>query len=153
MKSIHKMEKPVEERAVDLFRGGCNCAQAVLLAFKERCGIAEEMAMGVAAPFGGGLGRQREVCGSISGMSMAFGLIAKREALVEPAQIYTTTKQLCDNFKEIYGSIVCRELLEKSKDKNFPQSPYSYYATKPCEKRVEDCARVLNNFLNSIEQE
>ena len=37
------------------FRNGCNCAQAVLLAFSDRTGLDEAAAMRIASGFGGGM--------------------------------------------------------------------------------------------------
>ena len=62
------------EKAVELFLKGYNCSQAVFGAFAEELGINEETAFKLAAPFGGGVGRQREVCGAVSGMLMVLGL-------------------------------------------------------------------------------
>ena len=57
------------------FKDGCNCTQAVLLAFSDRTGLDAETAMRIASGFGGGMARMREVCGAVSGMFMAAGLI------------------------------------------------------------------------------
>ena len=63
------------ERAVALFLEGYNCAQAVLGAFSEEIGLSEKMAMRLACPFGGGVGRLREICGACSGMLLAAGAL------------------------------------------------------------------------------
>ncbi len=136
------MKKSIEQDAVDRFRdANCNCAQAVLTAFGQIGGIEHQMAMAIAAPFGGGLGRQREVCGAISGMSMALGLIAQRKGL-SSQEIHAATKSLCSSFREIHGSIICRELLASKRELEG-----SYYGEKPCERRVEECARLLADYI------
>ena len=56
-----------KEQAMAYFKEGYNCAQAVFLAFRDLTGFEEKTALRLAAPFGGGLGRQREVCGAVSG--------------------------------------------------------------------------------------
>ena len=56
--------------AGDLFLKDCNCAQAVLLTFQDVTGLDPTLAAKLSAPFGGGMGRQREVCGAVSGMLM-----------------------------------------------------------------------------------
>ena len=48
-------------KAAELFVSGCNCSQAVFVAFAEDCGIEEKTAMKLASSFGGGMGRLREV--------------------------------------------------------------------------------------------
>lgn len=62
------------EIAKQNFESGYNCAQAVLLAFCDDLGFDKNTAAMLAAPFGGGMGRLREVCGTVSGMYMVLGL-------------------------------------------------------------------------------
>lgn len=63
------------EQAAENFLSGCNCAQSVLLAFSDETGLDDATAMRIASGFGGGMARMREVCGAVSGMFMAAGLI------------------------------------------------------------------------------
>ena len=49
------------EIAKQNFESGYNCAQAVLLAFCDELGFDKNTAAMLAAPFGGGMGRLREV--------------------------------------------------------------------------------------------
>lgn len=63
------------ETAVRLFKEGYSCSQSVLLAFSDQIGISEEQAALVSSSFGAGIGKLREVCGAVSGMLMAAGLI------------------------------------------------------------------------------
>lgn len=62
------------EIAKNNFMQGYNCAQAVLLAFCDDLGFDEQTALMLASPFGGGIGRMREVCGTVTGMYMALVL-------------------------------------------------------------------------------
>ena len=57
------------------FLEGYNCSQSVFLAFHEELGLDKEMAARLASSFGGGMGRLREVCGAVSGMFLAAGLL------------------------------------------------------------------------------
>lgn len=56
------------------FQNGCNCAQAVLLAFSGDYGMDRETAMMIAASFGAGMGGLRETCGTVTGANMVIGL-------------------------------------------------------------------------------
>ena len=63
----------VEERvatARNYFTSGYNCAQAVVMTLSDVMQSSTEGAARLAAPFGGGMGRLREVCGTVSGMAM-----------------------------------------------------------------------------------
>ena len=62
------------EKAKELFKTGYNCSQAVLGVFAEELGLDFETAVKISSSFGGGMGRMREVCGTVSGMFMAAGL-------------------------------------------------------------------------------
>ena len=62
------------EIAKNNFMQGYNCAQAVLLAFCDDLGFDEQTALMLASPFGGGIGRMREVCGAFTGAVMVLGL-------------------------------------------------------------------------------
>ncbi|MBR5211543.1 MAG: C_GCAxxG_C_C family protein, partial [Bacteroidales bacterium] len=70
----------IEERvakAKRLFKeDGYNCCQAVVLAYNDLFGIDDKLAAALSSGFGGGMGRMREVCGSVSGMVMLAGLMA-----------------------------------------------------------------------------
>ncbi|MGM9758610.1 MAG: C-GCAxxG-C-C family protein, partial [Parabacteroides sp.] len=66
----------VEERvqqAIDLFNNGHNCAQSVFMAYADLFDLTPEMASKMSVSFGGGMGRMREVCGTVSAMSMLVG--------------------------------------------------------------------------------
>ena len=63
------------QKAYDYFMQGYNCAQAVLLAFGDLTGLDEKTAALVASGFGAGIGKTRNVCGTVTGMIMAADLI------------------------------------------------------------------------------
>ena len=70
-------------KAGELFLGGCNCAQSVFLAFTDVTGMDRKTAAKLSAPFGGGMGRMREVCGAVSGMLMVLGTLYGYDETVE----------------------------------------------------------------------
>ncbi len=138
--------------AVDLFREGYNCAQAVSMAFYEECGISRDMARNMVSAFGGGLGRQREVCGAVSGMCFVLGAIspfADEDKHHARAVVYGATQELCAEFKARHGSIVCRDILKPGASTNPEPAERTkeYYATRPCEKCVEDAAELIDTYM------
>ena len=103
-----------ESRATELFKSGCNCAQAVFCTFAPELGIDEKTALRLSAGFGGGMGRMREVCGAVSGMVMAASALLASDNpqdAAAKAKLYENIRALAGEFKEKNGSIVCRELL------------------------------------------
>ena len=99
------------ERAEALFKEDYNCAQAVLGAFSDKLGLTREQALAIAAPFGGGIGRTRGICGALSGLLMVYGLVSGGEDSRKKTEVYEKTKELMDAFKAQAGSTLCSELL------------------------------------------
>lgn len=139
------------------FENGCNCAQAVLLAFSDRTGLDEATAMKLASSFGGGIGRLREVCGALSGMLMAFGLLcgaAELPAQEEKAAHYARVQQLAAQFRERNGSILCRELLDgvQSDASSVPEKRTAeYYKKRPCAQLCQNAADILEDYLRALD--
>ena len=78
------MDFDIEERAqqaIDNFNAGYNCAQSVFLTYYDLLGLDLETAKCMSVSFGGGMGRMREVCGTISAMCMLAGF---RYPVVDP---------------------------------------------------------------------
>ena len=85
-----------------------NCAQSVLMAFSEACGISDEQAKKTAANFGGGM-RAGSVCGAYTGALMVLGLLGKDDS--------KDVQKLAAIFKEKHQSLECRELLKASAER------------------------------------
>ena len=60
-------------RAVQNFEAGYNCAQSVFLAYSDVFELDMETAKRMSVSFGGGVGRMREICGTVSAMAMLAG--------------------------------------------------------------------------------
>ncbi len=135
------------------FKQGYNCSQSVVLTFIDEIGLDKEKALMISSSFGGGMGRQREVCGAVSGMLIVLGTIKgyyKVDNHTEKAEYYALIQNLCNKFKEINGSIICRELLGLSAPSNpTPEKRTdAYYKKRPCASLVGDAVEILENYLN-----
>ncbi len=146
--------KDRSEEAKNNFLSGMNCAQAVLCAFTDRCGLDRETALKLASGFGGGIARQREVCGAITGICMAADLIRGPGEISDKAakdEHYAFIRGLCDAFRDETGSIICRELLGLApKQSDSPVSEartVAYYKKRPCAELVELAAKILSERL------
>ena len=146
--------KDRSEEAKNNFLSGMNCAQAVLCAFADRCGLDRETALKLASGFGGGIARQREVCGAITGICMAADLIRGPGEISDKAakdEHYAFIRGLCDAFRDETGSIICRELLGLApKQSDSPVSEartVAYYKKRPCAELVELAAKMLSERL------
>ena len=146
--------KDRSEEAKNNFLAGMNCAQSVLCAFADRCGLDRGTALKLASGFGGGIARQREVCGAISGMCMAADLIRGPGEGSDKAakdEHYAFIRGLCDEFRNETGSIICRELLglapEQSDSTVSEARTAAYYAKRPCAELVAIAAKILSEHL------
>ena len=145
-----------EEAALRYFTEGANCAQAVVLAFKDELGMDEKTAARLASSFGGGIGRLREVCGAVSGMMMVYGLLKGYDDLKDPEAKkahYANVQALANRFREENGAIVCRELLELRKNEQNDPSPTprdaKFFHSRPCMGFVQSAARILEDALQN----
>ncbi len=103
----------VEERAVQLFNSGYNCAESVLKAVAETFETGIEDPQRFATAFGGGMARQGYVCGCLAGASMAVGLLAGRTApddLAGKERVYAAVVRLFEKFKVQAGALDCRDI-------------------------------------------
>ena len=154
----------IEERvnkARRLFKEeGYNCCQAVVLAYNDLFGIDDTTAAAMSSGFGGGMGRMREVCGSVSGMVMLAGLMAPAadpSIKVDRTRNYALVQEMAEEFQNINGSIVCKELLglvpvgsaapaAKESPEPSDRTP-EYYKKRPCEELVGISARIVGEKL------
>lgn len=147
-----------KEKAMQSFLDGYNCSQCMMLAFEDYLTIDIDEALKIAAPFGGGMGRLREVCGSVSGMFMVMGFI---KGYNEPGdydgkkELYEHIQELARRYEEANGSIICRELLGLSvhKEDAAPEKRTAeYYQKRPCAAKIGSAAEILDTYLNELSQ-
>ncbi len=151
----------IEERvakAKHLFKEeGYNCCQAVVLAYNDLFDLDDTTAAALASGFGGGMGRMREVCGSVSGMVMLAGLMSPAtDPSIKEARTnnYALVQEMAGQFREINGSIVCKELLGftvKAQESPEPsdRTP-EYYKKRPCEELVGISARIVGEKIKLL---
>lgn len=142
------------ELAMANFMEGYNCSQSIVLAFSDMLQLDKETLLKLASSFGGGMGRLREVCGSVSGMFMVIGLLYGYDG-PETGQIkadhYARVQELAHKFEEKHGSIVCRELLGLSVRHDVPvpeARTAQYYQKRPCPEIIGDAAEILEQYIN-----
>src|SRR5271157_728171 len=89
------------QMAVDKFAEGYNCAQSMVFAFCDECGLSQDAALKVSCGFGAGMGRKQEVCGAVTGGVMVLGLRHGRgtqEGRSVTEDLYQTTREFMDAF-------------------------------------------------------
>ena len=149
----------LEERvakAQENFKAGFNCCQAVVLAYNDIFGIDDELAATMSSGFGGGMGRLREVCGSVSGMVMLAGFVhpaADPSIKTDRTANYKLVQDCAQEFKAINGSYICKELLGIAPKSSAIESPEpsdrtaEYYKKRPCAELVGISARIIGKKI------
>ena len=142
-----------QEKARQNFLNGYNCAQAVFCAFCDVTGMDEREALRLSSSFGGGMGRLREVCGAVSGMFMAAGLLYGYDDLEDKSlktAHYARIQALAARFSSQEKSLICRELLGLTETHSAPEPSdrtQEYYQSRPCPRIVETAARILDKYI------
>ena len=149
----------IEERvalARQYFESGYNCAQAVVMAYNDVMSLTTDDAAKIAAPFGGGMGRLREVCGTVSAMTMLAGAISPSfdpKNMEERKNNYALVQHFAAQFREENGDIVCRRLLgleprvEQAETPMPSERTAEYYRKRPCVEYVASAARIVGEYL------
>jgi C_GCAxxG_C_C family probable redox protein len=165
--------------AKEYFLKGYNCSQAVLLAFSDLTGLDETVAMKMASSFGGGMGRLREVCGTVSASLMVLGILYGYDATVPTAsedkiEHYARVQEYANRFRAECGSIICREILDNHAKYLEAQSEAviddeqivamrsnsaipttrteEYYKKRPCAEAAAKAARILDEYIQELKQ-
>lgn len=141
------------DNATKNFKQGYNCAQSVLLAYAETCGLDNDTALKLASSFGGGMGRLREVCGAVTSMFAIAGLLKGYTTPNDDntkAEHYQLIQDLAEEFKSKFGTIICRELLELPEGKDSPvpsKRTEEYYQSRPCEAFIRYASEIIENKI------
>jgi C_GCAxxG_C_C family probable redox protein len=141
------------ELALSYFEEGYNCAQSVFIAYCDIIGLDRETAAKISLPFGGGMGRMREICGTIVSMAIMAGF---RYPAADPADKsmyalnYSVVRKMTELFRESNGTIKCSELVRKIKADTRPApsaKAAACFAKLPCAKLVAEAANISGRML------
>lgn len=135
--------------AKNYFKQGFNCSQSVAASFSKELNLREDTVLRLTKGFGGGMGRMREVCGAVSGMTFVISALYDQDK----GSVYKRVQDVAGKFKEQNGSIVCRELLGlsiKGADSPVPEErTEQYYKKRPCAELVEMAADILEDYIKN----
>ena len=141
------------EEAYSYFLEGYNCSQAVVMAYRDFFpSNALSSILSLSSPFGGGMGRLREVCGTVSGAFIVLGSVygfnvpGDRE---KKKILYGKMQEFASLFEKENGSIICRDLLglKGRSTPNPDERTKEYYKKRPCPKLCLSSASILEEFL------
>lgn len=141
-----------EKQAVANFAQGCNCAQAVLMAYADLLGLTREQAAMVSVGHGGGMGRLRLHCGAFSAAVMLCGALEGPEGAdkAHRPQTYARVQEVHRQFVQRNGTISCAELLGRA---GVPENPTpeertpEYYSKRPCARVIRSACQIIDGML------
>lgn len=135
------------------FLSGFNCAQAIFCAFEDVTGYDREKSLALVSSLGGGIGRLREVCGAMTGAALVAGALWGYSDLTDmrlKADHYALIQKIAAEFKEVNGSIICREMLEGIESGTNPEPctrNAEYYKKRPCADIVTSAAEIIDRLI------
>jgi len=144
--------KTSQNRGLELFNSGYNCAQACFAAVAPDLGMSELEAIKVAAAFGGGIARTGNTCGALSGALMALGL--KRAGAETSPEIknafYLRSQALVNAFTQKCGAVNCRDLLgcHIGAPEGMKQAQEQNLFKTVCPKLVAEASQILSEMLD-----
>ena len=139
------------EHASELFLSGYNCAQSVVLSFADDLKFSKELAQKMAAGFGGGMGKQQETCGAVTGAIMVLGLLKGEEVNNNDelkAAAYGGVKDLTRDFVAAYKTTQCRDLI--GCDLNTPEGSEKFEKENIMEKVCAPCVKKAVEILENL---
>lgn len=147
------------EKAVALFKEGCNCSQSVFLAFEDMYDIGHEEAMRLSSGFGAGMGKLRETCGAVTGAFMAAGLLYGYDDVKDAdakKKTYAMIRYIAQRFEKERGTLLCRELLGLKKGEDIEEPAVrteEYYRSRPCVSVCTLAAQILDDYIREMNEE
>jgi len=138
--------------AVQNFKQGFSCSQAVLAAVSEPLGLDRERALKIAQAFGGGMARMGLTCGAVTAAMLAIGLKHGRtrpEDEEAKEKTYSVAHDLLRQFQARHGSIVCRELIgvDLSSPEGHKLGEERGVFENLCPRFVSDAVEILEQIL------
>lgn len=146
------------EIARQRFEQGFSCSQAVFSALAERWNVDPELALRVAAGFGGGLARSAQTCGCVSGAIMALGMaqstVAPGENRAAKEATYEAGQRFLRTFTGRNGSTLCADLLgcNISTPAGLTEAREQGLFRARCGRLVEDAVEIVEEMLDGAEQ-
>ncbi len=141
------------EAAYNFFLEGYNCTQSVLMAYRDFFPKDYfSLILDSSSSFGGGMGRLREVCGTVSGAFLILGRVYGYHEAKErekKAKLYSHIQNFASLFEKENSSIICRDLLGlRGKSSPIPEERNSdYYIRRPCPGYCFSAASILEKYL------
>lgn len=139
------------EIAVETFKKGFNCAQAVFSAYSAELGIDDKTAKVSSAAFGGGIARQQLTCGAVTGALMLIGskfYDANNHAETKNL-VYDKSNLFLEEFKRKHKTISCMELLgfDMKDEAAMKKAKEEDTFQKVCSEYIADAGKIVEKII------
>jgi C_GCAxxG_C_C family probable redox protein len=144
--------KTKEEKAIEGFRSGLNCAQAVLKGYSDTLRFDNEFALNISAGFGGGMGRLQETCGAVTGSYMVLGVyngMKYTDNKDKKEFTYSMIQKFSDKFISLNGTTNCRALLkcDLRTEEGMQLAHENNLFEEVCEKCIADSFKIIDELI------
>jgi len=138
-------------RATWLFEQGYSCSQSLLTAFADQLDVSEDIALKIASPFGGGIARQGETCGAVTGALMVLGLKFGSSTTNNKEAVYHISQEFINRFAAVNGTIKCKELIkfDLSQPEELLEARTQKVFSTICPGFVRSSAEIIHSMLTS----
>ena len=142
------------DEAVEAFRKGLSCSQAIISVYGKDLGLDPGTAVKIASAFGAGVAKSGEICGAVSGALMVLGLSQKPEDIRDASsreKVYAQARRFVGEFAARNASVHCTELVgyDLSDPKQFAEAKEKKAFATRCSKIVRDAGEILEELLAS----
>lgn len=137
--------------AVEKFRSGYACSQAILATYGPPLGLSQEQAMQLAAGFASGM-RMGDTCGAVTGALMVLGLRhcpGDCGTASSRKEVYGRVIDFATRFRSRNGAVLCRDLLgcDVSTPEGLKQAQEHNLFKTTCVEMVRNAAEILEEML------
>ncbi len=94
-----------KENAVYLKHNGFNCAEAILLTYKDLINLPDDTLRRLGSGFGSGMGGFKATCGALVGANIVLGLLNSTDTKTK-----FISKDMVDEFISMSGALSCHDL-------------------------------------------
>jgi len=140
------------DQAVQRFRDGYSCAQALLSVYGPVFGLDETMALKIASPLGGGFSRTDGPCGAATGAILVLGCVHGHTGPGDDEgkdRIRDLTQEFLSRYALRKGSTMCTDILghNLSVPEVADRVAAEGLSQEPCPEAVRAAAEILEELL------
>ncbi len=139
------------QEAVEKFRNGYACSQAILSAYATHCGLCDKDALKISSGFAAGM-RMGNTCGAVTGAYMVLGMHAageQSERVEDRTEVYDLIEAFSTEFEKRNGCLNCKDLIgcDLSKPEGFLEAKEQNLFKEKCPKFVQDASEILEELI------